>query len=158
MADESGVEGVDFWLGDDFAGGIFRVGAEDADDAGGGEDVEVVGEGLAAGLAGGGEVGEFAEPSALEPKEFEEFEKRVAFAYGEEFEDVAGPVGFDPFPEVGFEGFRSKELGGKAAVEEAFLEGGVEVGEFFDEDGLKVDGAFASGEGIAESCAGGERG
>jgi hypothetical protein len=36
----------------------------------------------------------------LQPQKFEEFQKGMAFANGEKFQDVACPVGFDPFAEI----------------------------------------------------------
>ena len=47
MAHEAGVECIDLGHGHNLSGGVLSERAEDADDACGGEDVKVVGEGLA---------------------------------------------------------------------------------------------------------------
>ena len=153
MAHEAGVERINLGHGHDLAGGVFGEWTEDADDACGGEDVEIVGEGLAVDLAGGGEAAEFAKAAALEPKEFEEFQKGMAFSDGEKLEDVAGPVGFDPFAEVLFDGLGGEELGGQTAVQESLRELRSECVEFPGENGLEVDGAFATGQRVAEAGA-----
>lgn len=100
MAHEAGVECINLGHGHNLSGGVLSERAEDANDACGGEDVEVVGKALAADLAGGGKFAEFAENATLQPQKFEEFQKGMAFANGEKFQDVACPVGFDPFAEI----------------------------------------------------------
>ena len=153
MAHEAGVERINLGHGHDLAGGVFGEWTKNSDDARGGEDVEIVSQGLTADLAGGREVAEFAKTPTLEPEEFEEFQKGMAFAYGEKFEDIACPVGFYPFTEVFLDGRRSQELRGQTAVQEALRKLHAKCVEFPGENGLEVDGAFAPSQRVSEAGA-----
>lgn len=154
---EAGVESIDLGLLDEFRAGATVERAH----AGGGvcglEGAEVAfhrGPGDAEFRGGFGDI-ELA--SALPQHIFEERGEAVDVAKAKEALDVACEKRVHPLAiECRAFGFGQKRLG-QPAVKQSALECGSEIGQFLEHDGDEVDGALATGKGVAEFFPGGER-
>ena len=121
------------------------------------EDIEIIGECLPARLAGGRELGQFAQAATLGPEQLEEAEKGVSFADRKQFEDVAGPKRLDPLCEILLGQTGRRQLFRQPPVEESSLgRTDAKCRQLAMQHRQQTDRAFAPGERVAKPGAGSE--
>lgn len=154
---EAGVESIDLGLLDELRAGTAVEGPHAGGGMGGLEGAQMAfhsGPGDAEFRGGFGDI-ELA--AALPQHIFEEGSEAVDIAKTEKSLDVAGEKGVHPLAiECRAFRFGQKRLG-QSAVKQPTLECGFESGQFLQKDGQEVDGALATGKGVAEFFPSGER-